>query len=272
MSRITQTKGLPLSSRKPSPAAGTARAIVRRLARLGAAAEPPSVSGGPTDVFWATHYQRHNQRRLEHLASLALPISGASVLEVGAGIGDHTSFFLDRGCTVLSSEPREDNLALLRERYPEIRVERLDLDSPRDEIADVFDVVYCYGTLYHLHRPAEAIAYMSEHCSGMLLLETCVSKGDEEAINLVAEVQENQSQSIYGTGCRPTRPWVFNRLKEHFAHVYMPETQPWHEEFPLDWIRATEPDVLTRSVFIASRKPLVNDRLIEGIPLRQVHD
>jgi hypothetical protein len=54
----------------------------------------------PIDVFHSAHYQRHNQRRQEHLASLGLDISGATVLEVGAGIGDHTSFFLDRGCQI----------------------------------------------------------------------------------------------------------------------------------------------------------------------------
>jgi len=56
------------------------------------------------DAFLSYHYQRHNQRRLEHLASLGLDIAGCTVLEVGAGIGDHTSFFLDRGCEVVTSD------------------------------------------------------------------------------------------------------------------------------------------------------------------------
>ena len=46
--------------------------------------------------FHTDHYLRHNQRLLEHLATLGLPIAGRTVLEVGAGIGDLTSFFLDR--------------------------------------------------------------------------------------------------------------------------------------------------------------------------------
>ncbi len=60
--------------------------------------------GSPKDVFLSYHYQRHNQRRLEHLATLGLSIAGSTVLEVGAGIGDHTSFFLDRGCHVVCTE------------------------------------------------------------------------------------------------------------------------------------------------------------------------
>ncbi|HUK57003.1 MAG TPA: SAM-dependent methyltransferase, partial [Nitrospiria bacterium] len=42
----------------------------------------------PKDCFLSYHYQRHNQRRQEHLASLGLNIQGATVLEAGAGIGD----------------------------------------------------------------------------------------------------------------------------------------------------------------------------------------
>lgn len=222
----------------------------------------------PTDVFWSYHYLRHNQRRQEHLAGLGLPIPEAAVLEVGAGIGDHTSFFLDRGCTVVLTEPRRDNVGVLRSRFPELRVVPLDLDAPDSLLDETFDIVYCYGTLYHLHRPAEAIRFMSDRCRKLLLIETCVSLGDGEAINLVPERADDLSQSIHGGGCRPTRKWVYNELKRHFAHVYMPRTQPFHEEFPLDWSsgKAEAASTLTRSVFIASRRPLDLTSLVEGIP------
>ena len=36
------------------------------------------------------NYLRINGRRLEHLASLGLPLDGRTVLEVGAGLGDLT--------------------------------------------------------------------------------------------------------------------------------------------------------------------------------------
>src|SRR5580704_12589348 len=53
--------------------------------------------------FGSPWYQRHNQRRQEHLASLQLDLVSKSVLEVGAGVGDHTFYFLDRDCTVVSA-------------------------------------------------------------------------------------------------------------------------------------------------------------------------
>ncbi len=47
----------------------------------------------PLASFATDDYRRHNSRRLEHLATLGLDLAGRKVLEVGAGIGDHTSFF-----------------------------------------------------------------------------------------------------------------------------------------------------------------------------------
>jgi len=220
-------------------------------------------------AFSSFHYQRHNSRRLEHLASLGLAIHGSTVLEVGAGIGDHTSFFIDRGCTVVSTDAREKNLRILRARYPDIRVAPLEMDDPDQSFTEVFDVVHCYGLLYHLKNPDRAIEFMSGRCRGMLLLETCVSFGDEAHLNPCEENVKDPTQAASGHGCRPTRPWVYDNLKKYFAHVYMPVTQPNHEEFPVDWTDVPAAKSLTRAVFVASRERLDNVLLVEGIPSLQ---
>jgi len=85
----------------------------------------------PVSEFHSEAYLRHNARRLEHLASLCAPLAGRTVLEVGAGIGDHSHFYLDRGCVVTITEARSENLDVLRERYPGCDVRYLDLDDPR---------------------------------------------------------------------------------------------------------------------------------------------
>ncbi|MDX2243464.1 MAG: methyltransferase domain-containing protein [Leptolyngbyaceae cyanobacterium bins.302] len=230
----------------------------------------PAATNSPNSHFQSDHYQRHNHRRLEHLATLGLNIHNSTVLEVGAGIGDHTSFFVDRQCQVTSVEAREENLNVLRLRYPELDTRQLDLDNPEFRFEQSFDIVYCYGLLYHLKRPAEALEYMASHCSGMLLLETCVSYGDEEAINLCDEAVEDPTQSYWGQGCRPTRKWIYNQLQGWFKFVYMPNTQPNHEEFPIDWeCPPPSSERLNRSIFVASRKELHNVILVPGIPMKQ---
>lgn len=235
---------------------------------LGGRRNGSAAGSSPADDFRTYEYQRHNQRRQEHLASLELPLAGRSVLEVGAGVGDHTSFFLDRGCTVTTTEGRPENVGRLRARFPALDVRLLDLDPPPD-VPVPADVVYCYGLLYHLGDPEPALRYLASCAGALLLLETCVSYGDEESVNVVEEPKASPSQAVSGRGCRPTRPWIWARLLESFEHVYATTTQPWHEQFPLDWTVAPADGRLTRAVFVGSRQPLDNPQLLTHLPARQ---
>lgn len=216
----------------------------------------------PADLFHSQHYLRHNARRLEHLASLQIPVAGLSVLEVGAGIGDHSHYYLDRGCRITITEAREVNLSLLRERYPNHRVLGLDLESPAEIEGAPFDVIHCYGVLYHLGNPKQALSFLSQQTKGMLFLESCVSRGEVAEENPTPEPRHDPTQSFSGTGCRPTRAWILGELRRLFEFVYIPKTQPWHEEFPTDW---NTPEIhkpaLQRAIFIASREPIGNDLL-----------
>lgn len=224
----------------------------------------------PLTEFHSDHYMRHNARRLEHLASLRIPVAGLTVLEVGAGIGDHSHYYIDRGCEVVITEARQENLRYLKKRYPTAAVRYLDMEHPQPVAGAPFDVLHCYGLLYHLSNPAEALRFLRSCCRGMLLLETSVSPdcGAPEPI-LVSESRRNPTQAASGKGSRPTRQWVFSQLTDLFDHVYVPRTQPNHEEFPVDW---TAPEVqrqgITRAVFVASLQGIENDQLVPFL-LRQ---
>src|SRR5919109_3711450 len=205
--------------------------MIRTIKKIGRNLLKSRVS--PESYFLPYHYQRINYRRLEHLASLQLNIAGSTVLEVGAGIGDLTSFFLDRGCHIVISDVRRANLEVLRSRYPNIKAVYLDLDNPSDTSStnrllgsNGFDIVFCYGTLYHLKNPTKAIEFMASCCRKMLLLETCVSFGNEDFINPCTENALDPTASVSGEGCRPTRRWVYDQLKRHFEFIYLPLTQP----------------------------------------------
>ena len=224
----------------------------------------------PARAFHTDLYLRHNARRLEHLASLRIPVAGMSILEVGAGIGDHSHYYIDRGCRVTITEARAGNLAYIRRRYPNCSVQFLDMESPSRVDAAPFDVVHCYGLLYHLSNPQKALRFLSENTSRMLFLETCVSFGENEEINLTEEPKSNPTQACSGTGCRPTRAWLFRELQRLFEYVYVPTTQPCHEEFPLDWaVPEKHKAGFQRAIFIASRERLENDVLTPSLVLKQ---
>jgi SAM-dependent methyltransferase len=229
------------------------------------------VPASPAQQFHSDMYIRHTARRLEHLASLRIPVAGLSVLEVGAGIGDHTSYYLDRGCRITVSDARSENVDYIKKRFPACDVQLLDMEHPPAIQAGPFDLVHCYGLLYHLKNPEQALEFLGRSARKMLFLETCVSFGDTEAINDVGEVQSDPTQAWSGVGCRPTRPWLFRKLKGLFEYVYVPKTQPNHEEFPIDWTAPAKHEApFSRAVFIASREKLDNPLLEPSLMPRQI--
>lgn len=188
------------------------------------------------------------------------------MLEVGAGIGDHSHYYIDRGCSLTITEARPENLQYLRARYPHNNVQFLDMEHPSAIEDSPFDIVHCYGLLYHLKHPEQALKFLSQNTRKILFLETCVSFGEGDELNPIVEDQSNPSQSWSGTGCRPTRLWVFKRLQELFETVYLPKTQPNHEEFPIDWTSSEKHQAsLQRAIFIASRESLENNLLTSSL-------
>src|SRR5690606_34423671 len=108
------------------------------------------------------------------------------------------------------------------------------LEHPSQIEVEPHDIVFCYGLLYHLANPGVLIDWIGMHCSQTLLLETSVSR----EIDGWKEVREDAgilSQSLSGIGVRPSRNWIFRKLRDRFEYVYIPLTQPAHEEFPEDW-------------------------------------
>ena len=122
-------------------------------------------------IFHSPGYIRITQRRLEHLASLDLAIRNKRVFDVGAGIGDFTSFYLDRGCSVLAVEPRKENIehlninleqsgAAVRSDYKTLQQDFWAIEG----LTESFELVHAYGVLYHLDNPLRALKALRHRC------------------------------------------------------------------------------------------------------------
>jgi SAM-dependent methyltransferase len=213
--------------------------------------------GGRTESFDTAAAEAINRARLDHLASLNLPIEGRRVLEVGAGVGRLTGFFLDRGCEVVATEARDHNVAeLARRRSVTARVANVE-----ESLSDLgrFDVVFCYGLLYHLESPIRALRNMAAVCDDLLLLETMVCDSRLPVLRLEDETL-SVNQALAGLAHRPSPSYVAlaaNRVG--FEHVYIATEPPKHSDFQFEWrdnLDNARDGVLLRAVFVASRRPL----------------
>jgi len=223
-------------------------------------------------VFLNEGAESINIARLQHLESLDLNLVGKRVLEVGAGVGRLTSFFEALNCSILTTDGRAENVNEIRLHHPERQAAVVDLETATN-LAHLgsFDVVFCYGTLYHLSNPEQAIRALGSVCQEMILLETCVTPGYELEIHPLYEDKDNPNQAVSGTGCRPTRSWVVETLKKYFEFAYLTTHQPAHPDFDLQWEPGLEKK-LHRAVFVGSRQPLSSEKLTETIATYQTYD
>lgn len=262
---------------KPAPAKPVAKVPARPAAK--AAAPRPAAVPGSAAVFAHPELTRFDRRRLEHLASLGLSpqVNGKTVVDLGAGVGAHIDYYLDRGCTVTAVDARQLNLDDLVRRYPAgkyaVTPVRVDLDAAdaADKLKAAkgpWQVVHAYSVLCHSANPAALIKLIGSACAatGIAVIETLVSPAAGEKVDIVPDTNRSVTGSVAGKLSLPTRGWVLAELRKHFAHVCMTRTQPNHEQFPTDW---TTPGKHTRAVFVASRQPLDLPALVPALLDRQ---
>jgi SAM-dependent methyltransferase len=190
--------------------------------------------GGGVECFDTPEAQTINRARIEHALSLGILRPGQRVLDAGCGVGHLANTLGRHGCRVRCIDGREGNIASLRQRYPDLEATVEDTEGDLDHLGR-FDVVFCYGLLYHLENPMRALRSFARLCTGQLLLETMVC--DHEApLMLLADETGTVSQALHGLGARPTPSFLTLALnRAGFRFVYRTARVPAHDDFRFDW-------------------------------------
>jgi SAM-dependent methyltransferase len=210
-----------------------------------------------------------NRARLDFLERLELPLQGKRVLDAGCGVGHHTPFYSARGCTVVGIDGRPENIETMKRLYPEVEAIVGDVQEVDLEPFGAFDVVHCFGLLYHLDSPVAALRRLTAVCREYFLLETMVCDA-KRPVMVLADEPDSANQALSGVGCRPSPSFVAMTLDRlGFRHVYGTTDPPRHPDFLFEWrdsLDVRRDGHNLRCVFVASRAPIHHARLVELIP------
>ncbi len=216
-------------------------------------------------IFDRDFYKEITNARLQHLESLSLPLTGKSIIDVGCGVGRFSTYLSEKGADVLCVDGRVENIVKLEELYPTRKSAVVDVESTDLLEHGNFDVVFCYGLLYHLSDPHGFIKTASKICKEMMIIETCIMDATDPIMRLVPEDQQNATQSLHPMGCRPSPSYVNACLKlSGFEFIYKPITLPDHPQFDYslknDYSYLKQGNLI-RDIFIASRIEISNNLL-----------
>ena len=244
--------------------AGSAQPYLVDVVARNVASEPRPADGGLI-VFDDPGAEAINAARIAWISRLDIDPRGKTLLDAGAGVGHFSRYYADRGAAVVAVEGRADNVTMLQARHPDVRAYVADVQTDDLLRFGTFDIVHCFGLLYHLDSPVTALRRLAAVCRGVLLIETIVCDS-RKAVMLLEDEPSTVNQALAGLGCRPSPTFVAMALNRvGFAHVYGTTDPPRHPDFEFDWRDngdTTRDGHNLRCVFVASREPLTDSQLL----------
>ena len=154
-----------------------------------------------------------------------------TALDAGAGVGLLSQALLDCGFDVSGFDGREENVAEARRRYPQISFAQGDLQKQSILELGKFDLVLCFGLLYHLENPLLAVRHLRALTRKCLLLESMCVPDDHPSLLLREEPREDD-QSMTELACYPSESSLVKMLhRAGFPYVYRLTQLPDHDDF-----------------------------------------
>ena len=193
---------------------------------------------------------------LHYSVNYAKTVGIDSALDVGCGLGDFSGFLSQFGIPrVVGVDGRTENIAEAQKRH----VGPLFQVADAEELPELgcFDLVLCFGLLYHLENPIRAIRKLQAATSKVLLLESMCIHAQEPRLELMDEATHN-NQGLNYLAMYPSEPALVKMLhRSGFSFVYGFRTLPNNEFY-----RTSKWRVRMRTMMLASRIELQCENLV----------
>jgi FkbM family methyltransferase len=140
-------------------------------------------------------------------------------------------------------------VAEAKNRHPDIDFHVHDIESPSCLSLGTFDMVLCFGLLYHLENPFQTIRNLYALADPYLLIETMIAPG-RSAVSVLYEESQSNNQGLNYIAWMPTESGFVKMLYQAgFEGVYRSTPLPDHEQFRHSLLRRR-----SRTVFLAMKR------------------
>jgi tRNA (mo5U34)-methyltransferase len=212
-------------------------------------------------IFDAKHYELLNSSRAAVVSKVLLQTKSSlglqTAVDVGCGLGYFSGLLLSLGFEVTSVDGRAENVEEAKRRYPNAKFKQCNAEDPRLKELGQFDLVFCFGLLYHLENPLLAIHNLHEMTKNLLFVEGVIFPGQEPIMALVDE-ERHEDQGLNHIAFYPTEACLVKMLyRSGFSHAYGFACQPDHPDY-----QAGSNSRRVRTILVASRGPIASQLLV----------
>ena len=206
-------------------------------------------------VFDLPHARRLTEARQSFLRAI-LPhlkqgLDLRTALDVGCGVGYFSAFLKDLGFQVTGVDGRAENVAEARSRFPDIRFHVSNVEDPSVAKLGQFDLVLCFGLLYHLENPFAAIRNLYALTAKVLLIES-MAIPERRPVLVLRDEGRSEDQGLHFVAFYPSESAIVKMCyRSGFPFVYRCLALPVHEDF-----RASVWRHRARTILIASNLAL----------------
>src|SRR5712664_2651602 len=219
------------------------------------------VTASPRTVFDQSHYLKMIEARgrtIRRMVNKLKPVLNLSTaLDAGCGVGFFSKILQEAGLEVHAFDGRTENVEQARARFPGISFAQGDVENPEIRKLGEFDLVLCFGLLYHLENPFSAIRNLRAVTRKGLLLESmCLP--DHKPWMLLRKELSLEDQSLTDVAFYPSEGCFVKMLyRAGFAGVYRVRVPPAHDDF-----HDTPEHARRRTVLFASAEKVTSPELV----------
>ena len=186
-------------------------------------------------VFDQPHYQRLIEARGDLIRRIVPELKSrfglSTALDAGCGIGFFSQVLKECELRITAFDGREENVAEARGRFPGIEFQTGDVQNPSILELGKFDLVLCFGLLYHLESPFLAVRHLHALTRKALLLESMCLPDDKPTM-LLREEASLEDQSLTHLAFYPSEACLAKMcIRSGFSHVYRVSPLPGHDDF-----------------------------------------